>query len=428
MKFRSPSQARTTRTQTALLALATGLAVAAFALVCAAKPGHALTLADLTPSLLAAAAFWLVHVIVVRGRPGCDPLLLPLLALLTGLGLALLESVKPSLVPKQTRWVLLGLLAFTAAARYRHPERLMRYKYVSMSLGVLLLLVTSFFGRSVGGATLALKVGSFSFQPSELVRLLAVVFLAGYLSEKRQVLALSARRWWELSRQDVRYLGPLLSMWALSLLFLVYQRDLGAALLFFGIFLTMIYVASGRAMYVVTGLTLFAVGAYVCGQLFWHVRTRVDVWLNPWAHLEGKGYQIAQSLFALAWGGMTGTGLGRGFSAKVPAVHTDLIFAAAGEQLGFLGATAVLLCFAVLVARGVRIAARSDRDESFLLAAGLSIALALQVCVIVGGVLRVTPLTGVALPFLSYGGSSMVTNGLLVGLLAGLSAPQEEAK
>jgi cell division protein FtsW len=356
-----------------------------------------------------------------------DPLLLPLVALLVGLGLALLYHVKPQLLPQQVLSLVIGLIVLAATCHLRDVRALTRYKYTLMLLGVALLLLVIFVGHPLGAreVRLGIRVGGFSFQPSELVRILLVIFLAGFLAEKQEVLTYGARGWWHVARADMRYLGPMTALWGLVMLLLIKQQDLGMALLFFGIFLAMLYLASARAIYLVLGATAFVAGAYLTYRLFPHVRARFDIWLDPWADIDNKGYQIAQSLFALSGGGLFGAGLGQGWAHRVPAVHTDLIFAAAAEELGLVGATAVLLVFALILYRGYRIACRARDDVSVLMAGGLTTALALQVLIIIGGVVKMTPLTGVTLPFMSYGGSSLISNFLLIGLLLVVSGEEK---
>ncbi|MCS6860644.1 MAG: FtsW/RodA/SpoVE family cell cycle protein [Abditibacteriales bacterium] len=373
--------------------------------------------------LVGMAGFVAVELYLTRRKIHHDPLLLPLVALLVGLGLALLYHVKPQVLGQQAISLLLGLVTLAATCHLRDVRALTRYKYTLMLLGIALLLLVIFAGHPLGAreVRLGIRVGAFSFQPSELVRILLVIFLAGFLAEKREVLAYGARGGWQLSRADMRYLGPMMVLWGLVMLLLIRQQDLGMALLFFGIFLAMLYLAGARAVYLIIGITAFALGAYLAYRLFPHVRTRFDIWLNPWADIDNKGYQIVQSLFALSGGGLLGAGLGQGGAHRVPAVHTDLIFAAAAEELGLLGATAILLVFALIAYRGYRIACRARDDVSVLMAGGLTTALALQVLIIVGGVVKMTPLTGVTLPFMSYGGSSLISNFLLIGLLLVIS-------
>lgn len=400
-----------------LLSFAVVIGLGAFALVHLTRT-TAWDNALLVP-LVAMAGFIAVELYLTHQRIRHDPLLLPLVALLVGLGLALLYHVKPQVLGQQAISLLLGLVALAATCHLRDVRTLTRYKYTLMLLSIVLMLLVIFVGHPLGSreVRLGIRIGAFSFQPSELVRILLVIFLAGFLAEKQEVLTYGARGWWHVSRADMRYLGPMTVLWGLVMLLLIKQQDLGMALLFFGIFLAMLYLASAREVYLVIGITAFAAGAYLAYRLFPHVRTRFDIWLNPWADIDNKGYQIVQSLFALSGGGLFGAGLGQGWAHRVPAVHTDLIFAAAAEDLGLLGASAILLVFALIIYRGYRIALRARDDVSVLMAGGLTTALALQVLIIVGGVVKMTPLTGVTLPFMSYGGSSLLSNFILIGLL-----------
>ncbi|MDI7252877.1 MAG: FtsW/RodA/SpoVE family cell cycle protein, partial [Actinomycetota bacterium] len=285
--------------------------------------------------------------------------------------------------------------------------------------GLALLLSTIFFGREVNGARLWLILGPLRFQPSELAKILLAVFFAAYLAERKELIAGAGRVVAGVHLPRPRDLGPLLTMWALSLLLLIFQRDLGSSLLFFGIFLAVIYVATGRAAFVVAGLLLFLAGATLTFFLFGHVRTRVETWMDPLnpETIGDESYQIAQSLFAFAEGGLSGAGLARGSPGLIPFAETDFIYAAIGEELGLLGAAALALLYLVLCGRGLHLALRCADDFGKLLAVGLTAVLGLQSFIIMAGVTRLMPLTGITLPFVSYGGSSLVSNFLLLGLL-----------
>ncbi|HEY5505931.1 MAG TPA: FtsW/RodA/SpoVE family cell cycle protein, partial [Coriobacteriia bacterium] len=293
--------------------------------------------------------------------------------------------------------------------------------------GLVLLLMPAVIGREINGAKLWLRIGSFSFQPAEIAKICIVLFLAAYLSEYREVLSVSTRKFLGLHLPAARHLGPLVLMWAVSLVVLVAEKDLGSSLLFFGVFLVMITVATGRWSYAVVGSVLFAFGATAAFFMFAHVRVRVDIWLHPFADAAGTGYQLVQSLFAFAAGGLTGVGPGRGLPTRIPFVVTDFIFSAIGEELGLLGAAAIVIAYLVLCMRGLSTAVRARSDMASLTAAGLVATLGLQTFVIVGGVTRLIPLTGITLPFVSYGGSSIVSNFLLLGLLmrAGDATPAD---
>jgi cell division protein FtsW (lipid II flippase) len=294
--------------------------------------------------------------------------------------------------------------------------------------GLLLLLFTAIFGREINGARLWVDLGPVNFQPAEFGKILLVVFFAAYLVDMREALTVSTRRVLGVPLPPLRYLAPLLTIWALSMVLMIFMKDLGTSLLFFGALLALLYVATGRFFYVLVGLTLFFVGAVGLYFLFPHVQTRVDIWLDPWKDPSGRGYQIVQSLFALAEGGLFGRGLGQGYlilqsgNTIIPNLETDFIFSAIGEELGLVGAVGIILLYVVFVYRGYRIAVRTRDDFSRLLAAGLTSIFALQAFLIMGGVIKLIPLTGITLPFVSYGGSSIVANFALLALLLRTSA------
>lgn len=355
-----------------------------------------------------------------------DGLLLPLAAALVGLGLAEIYRLDPELMLRQATWIALGLAALIATvAATRDPAWLARYKYLFASAGVVLLAATLVFGAERGGARQWIVLGPISMQPSEAVKILLVIFFAGYLSERRQVLS---RPLLGGLGPEARHLGPLALMLALSLLLLAIQRDLGAALLYFGVFIFLTYAATGRARYALGGVAVFLALSVVAYAGFGHVRVRVDAWINPWADFAQRGFQIAQGLFALASGGVVGTGLGYGFPEVIPAASTDMIFAALGEELGFAGAAAIVLLYVLVVSRGfaAAIAARSEFES--LLAAGLAAALGLQTIIILGGVVRLLPLTGITLPFVSYGGSSILSNFVILGMLLSITDRTERSR
>ncbi len=404
-------------TELLLLLAASPVVLLAFALVLGADSA-ALTWPDLAVPAGLVAAFVAAHVAVRVLAPSADPVLLPLMALLGGLGLAVITRLDPDRAASQLLWLLVGVGVFVATlASVRSLERLARYKYTVMLAGLALLLAPALFGREVNGAKLWLSIGGLSFQPAEVAKVLIVLFLAAYLAENREVLSVSTRRVLGLWMPPARQLGPLIAMWAISLVVLVMEKDLGSSLLFFGIFLVMLFAATGRPSFVLVGALLFSGGATAAYLLFGHVRTRIEIWLDPFADVAGRGYQLAQSLFALAAGGLTGTGLGRGLPTRIPFVETDFAFAAIGEELGLLGGAAIILVYLVFCLRGMATATRARSDMAALTATGLVAAFALQTFVIIGGVTRLIPLTGITLPFVSYGGSSVLANSMLVALL-----------
>ncbi|MHB8619069.1 MAG: FtsW/RodA/SpoVE family cell cycle protein, partial [Chloroflexota bacterium] len=300
---------------------------------------------------------------------------------------------------------------------------LRRYKYSAAALGILLLVITAALGREINGARLWLRLGPVQFQPSELMKLLLVVFMAAYLEERREILARASYRWQTLKLSPWPYLVPLFLLWGLSLLLLLWQKDLGATVLMLGIALSMIYVATGRKTFVLAGALLLLFNVLLTYKLFGYVHQRIEVWLHPWQLASGPSYQIVQALYAVANGGASGTGLGQGHPGYIPFASTDFVFAATAEQLGFAGMLAVLAMYLVLVLRGLQIAMAQSSAFGQLLGVGCSMVLALQCLVIVAGNLALIPLTGITLPFVSYGGSSLVTNFVLLGLLLRLSTP-----
>lgn len=358
-----------------------------------------------------------------------EPLLLIAPLLLAAIGLIELYALQmkgtqvllSGVATRQMAWFGAGLVTFIiAAAIGRGYPTLKRYRYLWAALGTVLLGLTIPFGRSLGGARSWIALGPFYIQPSEFVKILMVLFLAGYLADQGHHLRQAHVRWWMRPLAAFWYLGPLLFVWGLALLLLIAQRDLGTAVLYFGVFLALIYLVSGRFSFVVAGGLVAFVGGVASLILFSHIRQRVQIWLDPWSDPTGAGYQIVQSLFAMGSGGLTGVGFGLGMPERIPAAHTDFIIAAIGEELGLCGALAVLALFLIVAVRGFAVAQKAGNPFGYLCAAGLSLLFAWQVVVIVGGVIRLLPLTGVTLPFVSYGGSSLVSSFATIGLLQGL--------
>lgn len=351
-----------------------------------------------------------------------DPLLLPLALTLGGLGLAMVLRLKPNLFPMQALWMAIGIVCFVISAQFfRHMEKFSDYKYLCGILGIGLMLTAILFGVDIGGNKNWVIIGPVRFQPSEFAKILIVLFLAAYLAERHELLTLATKHYGPIELPHPRFIAPLIAIWGLAMVIFVLQRDLGSALLYFGVTVLMAYMASGKLSYVILGLTLFFVGSFICYELYPHVRVRVDIWLNPWSDPSGKAFQIVQSLFALGSGGILGTGLTYGFPNLIPEVHTDFIFAAIGEELGFTGAAAVMLLYIMLIYRAFKIALSCNNPFSSLVAGGLAVATSLQVFLIIGGVTKFFPLTGITLPFISYGGSSMVANFILLGMLFAVS-------
>lgn len=363
--------------------------------------------------------------------PGHDTLIFPLTILLCGWGLIEVARLQETFLTRQLIWFSAGMVALllVAALPYRWYW-LDRFRYLWLFAGLGLLGLTILWGVNPFGIgdRLWINVGLFYVQPSELLKILVVVFLASYLAEKRELLTLTQTRLGLLRLPPLPYLLPLFLMWGFSLLLLVWQQDLGAAMLFFATFLSMLYVTTDQKWYVILGLGLLALAAVGGYYLFDRVRLRGDIWLNPWADPRGDAYQIVQSLLAFASGGFFGSGVGLGHPTPyIPVVHTDFVFAAIGEEWGLLGALAVILALLLLVARGLRTAIRAGAESSFaaLLSVGLSALLGWQSLIILGGTLKLIPLTGITLPFVSYGGSSMLVSCIMVGLLIKASSARQ---
>ena len=357
--------------------------------------------------------------------PHSDALLLPLVTLLTGLGLIMIFRLtynvegKEGLAITQAVWILIGSgTMFLLVLFFRNYHRFFDYKYLLAAVAVLLIASTfTPLGYEVNGARLWVSLGPVGFQPSEFARIALIIFFAGYLAETRDLLAATSRTILGVQIPALKYFGPVALVWAASLGLLVFEKDLGSSLLFFAVPLLMLYAATGRIAYVLLGTILFSVGSFLAFLLFDHVKVRVRAWVDPWAYPDTDGFQILQSIFNIADGGLLGTGLGAGFAQTIPEVETDFVFSAVASELGLLGATAVLLAFLVFVYRGTKIALLAEDDASKLLAFGLTAMFAIQTLVIVGGVTKAIPLTGITLPFVSYGGSSVVGNFILTGLL-----------
>jgi cell division protein FtsW (lipid II flippase) len=363
---------------------------------------------------------------VQKTNPAGDPLLLPIAVVLASIGLIMVYRLKPSLFMMQALWTAIGLGAFCGTAwLYKRVHIWSEYTYIWGALGVVLLLATALFGQEIGGHKSWLIMGPVRIQPSEFAKIFVVLFLAGYLDQRRQVLAYATKRYGRLVLPHPRFLAPLLAVWGLAMLMLVYQRDLGSALFYFGTALIMTYLATGRKSFFVWGGSLFSLGLLAAYQLFDHVRVRFDIWLKPWDDPSGKAYQIIQSLFALGSGGIMGSGITYGYPTLIPEVHTDFVFAAIGEELGLVGAGIVLLLYMVLVMRAFRVSLKAKTSFDILLAGGLATMTGLQIFVIIGGVTKFLPLTGVTLPFISYGGSSMIATFLLLAMLLALSEGRE---
>ena len=368
------------------------------------------------------------HMVIRFALPHADPYLFPLVAVLACFGLVVIYRIDEDLARVQAQWFVVGLVLFAGTIVFlREDFRVLeRYRYTIAAGGLLLLLAPRlpFIGQQVNGAYLGVSLGPISFQPAEFSKLAIVVFLASYLRDNRQVLVQGARRLLGLTIPPLKQFGPLLAVWGMAMLMLIFIRDLGSSLMFFGGFLAVLYVATNRLSFVVAGLAAFMAGATFVARTVSHVQDRVDIWLDPFAPelVDNAGYQIAQSMFAHADGGLFGTGFAQALlevdgNTILPAPHTDLIYAVVVNELGLVGGCGLLLVYLLFVERGFRTAMLATDSFSKLLATGLTAVFALQVFVIVGGVTRVIPLTGVTLPFVSYGGSSILANFMLLALL-----------
>ncbi|MYW67553.1 FtsW/RodA/SpoVE family cell cycle protein [Streptomyces sp. SID8379] len=371
----------------------------------------------------------LAHFAVRFRAPYADPLLLPIAVLLNGLGLVLiyrldLETEGSEAAPTQLVWSTLGVGLFILFVVFLRDHRvLQRYAYLSVVSALILMILPIFF-PAVNGARIWIQIGSFSIQPGEFAKILLAIFFASYLAANRNALRYTGKKVWRFQFPTMRVFAPILVIWLLSVGVLVLETDLGTSLLFFGLFIVMLYVATGRGSWIAIGLVLAAVGAVLVGSFEPHVHSRVEDWLNPFASIDaGQGAsQLAQSLFAFAWGGMLGTGLGMGHSILIGfAAKSDFILATAGEELGLVGLTAIFLLYALLVERGYRAGLALRDPFGRLLAIGLASIVALQVFVIAGGVMGLIPLTGMAMPFLAQGGSSLVTNWIIIAILVRIS-------
>ena len=368
------------------------------------------------------------HVAVRMVAPYADPVLLPVVAALNGLGLAVIHRLDlaedTSNASRQLMWMTLGVALFVVALLFVRDHRLLgRYTYTLGLVAILLLLLPMLpvIGNEVNGARIWVNLGPFNFQPGEVAKVLLVITFASYLVVHRDALALAGRRLLFIDLPRGRDLGPIVAMWVISLGILVLQKDLGSSLLFFGLFLVMLYVSTERPGWLFVGGLMFVVGAVGAYIAVAHVTERVDIWLDPWADPRGDGYQLVQSLYGFAWGGLIGQGLGQGVPDRIPEAHNDFIMAAVGEELGLTAVLAVLLLYGLIVERALRAALICRDGLGKLIAVGLGSTIAVQVFVVIGGVTRLLPLTGLTTPFLSAGGSSLIANWVIVALLLRIS-------
>jgi cell division protein FtsW (lipid II flippase) len=428
-------------TELILVLFAVVLTLVAFTSVSAAYT-DALPSGLLADGLGFAALALAAHIAVRWLAPYADPVLLPAAIALNGLGLVLIhrldlanspqghtvgQSAGRGDAPLQLIWTVIGIVGFVAVLAVIRDHRVLQsFTYTAMAIGLGLLVLPALLPAShstVNGARIWIRFGGFSIQPGEIAKLALEIFFAGYLVRKRDVLAMAGRRVLGVTLPRARDLGPVLVAWGASLLILTRESDLGSSLLFFGIFVAMLYLATGRRSWLLIGFVLFGIGAFAAYHLVGHVHERVQIWLHPLApgYITNQSYQLAQGLFGQATGGIFGTGLGQGRPDLVPFANTDFIASTIGEELGLAGIMAVLTIYLLIVMRGFRAAIRTRDDFGKLLAGGLAFGFALQVFVQVGGVTRLIPLTGLTLPFLSYGGSSLISNWVLLALLVRIS-------
>lgn len=402
-----------------LLCIAAPLVILMFAML-VVNQGQPLNFNTLGVPIGIFAAFVVAHLAVRKLAPGADPAILPITFALSGIGIAFVTRLRPELAVGQLMWLFVGVAFLVLALLFvRNLDRLARYKYTLMLAGFILLLspLIPFIGQEIYGSRIWLSIGPFSFQPGELAKIAIVLFLAGYLAANREMLSVFTWRVGPFNLPDIRTLLPLLLMWLISIGIVAFEKDLGSALVFFFVFLVMLYVASGKKTYVIAGVLMMAIGAVGLYFVFDHIQVRVATWLDPFADAQNTGYQLVQTIYSLADGGLFGVGIGRGLADQIPVVESDFIFAAIGEETGLLGAAGLLLLYLCLAIRGMATAARAKSDVSSFAAVGLTAIIILQAFIIVGGVTRLIPLTGLTLPFVSQGGSSLLASFISVALL-----------
>jgi peptidoglycan glycosyltransferase len=381
--------------------------------------------ADIGPFLaIILGLFVAAHIAVRKLAPGADGMLLPLAGLLNGIGYVFIARLDEDLAGLQATWTAVGITAFIVTlVVVRRPRTLERYRYTFLLIGagLLMLPLVPGVGRTINGAKIWVSLGAVNFQPGEFAKVALAIFFAAYLVERRELLAIASWPRFRPMLPDPKFLGPILLAWGLSLIVMTAERDLGSSLLFFALFIVMLWVSTEKVAYLGVGGLLFAAGSFFSWSTFGHVKDRVTIWTDPWSDASGKGFQIIQGWYALAWGGIAGRGIGLGTPTRIPEVQNDFIFAAIGEELGLLGGAAILIIFLLMIGAGLRIAVRAEASFDKLLATGLTALIGLQSFIIIAGVTRVLPLTGVTLPFVSYGGSSLVANYVLLALLMRIS-------
>ena len=415
--------ARRRSTELALIFMAAAITGVAYTL--ASLGANAVIPARLGPFLgLVLMLIGVAHIAVRILARGADGTLLPLVVLLHGIGYVMISRLDDKFAAQQSLWSLVSIAAFVLTLFVvQRPSDLARFKWTFFLIGAVLLILPMVpgFGQNINGARIWVDFGPLGFQPGEFAKLALAIFLAGYLSERRELIAASTWKIGPVRLPEMQYIAPVIVAWAFAVLVMVGERDLGSSLMFFTLFVVMMWVATERVSYLVMGFLMFGIAAYASWRMFDHVQTRVDIWLDPWSDEYGNGWQIVQSLYGIGDGGVAGRGLGRGTPNTIPYAESDFIFAAIGEELGLIGATSVLMAYLLLVGGGLRVALRTDRTFEKLLATGLTTIVGVQAFIIMGGVVKVVPLTGITLPFVSYGGSSLLANYILLALLLRLS-------
>ncbi len=422
-RVRSPLAQQRRRTELTLVVMAALITAAAYAIAALGTnaeipPGIVVFVAVLLGLLLAA------HLAVRFLARGADGTMLPLAALLHGIGFVMITRLDDRLASLQSVWSLIAVAGFVLTLLFvQRVADLSRYTWVLFVAGAFLLLVPLVpgVGQTINGARIWVNVGAINFQPGEFAKIALAIFFAAYLAERRELIAASTWKVGPFRLPEPRYVAPILLAWGFAVVVMVAERDLGSSLLFFSLFVVMMWVATERAGYLLIGLVMFAGAAWFAWTRFSHVQTRVDIWLDPWSRSLDEGYQIVQALYGLADGGLVGTGLGRGNPNQVPEAQNDFIFASVGEELGLTGAATILMAYLLLVGAGLRTALRTERTFEKLLAVGLTTIVGVQAFIIIGGVIKVVPLTGITLPLVSYGGSSLLANYILLALLMRVS-------
>jgi cell division protein FtsW (lipid II flippase) len=442
IKLREPARAR--NLELVLLVIACGICAGAMILVQLGTKRHVFDTSVLWIGAAILGLALVMHVVLRVVAKNADPFILPVALVLNGIGIAEIYRIDihdgdtgwDAIGVKQIVWTLLAMvLAIATLLLVRNHRFLQRYRYIFMAITILLLLLPMLpgIGYAPGGARVWIRVGPFSFQPGELAKITMALFFAGYLVTARDSLSIVGKRFLGMTFPRARDLGPILVMWAAAMSVLVFQRDLGTALLYFGLFLVMLYVATGRLSWVLIGLVLFVSGALVAANALVYVHGRFEQWLNPFDNTvynakTQASFQLVQGLFGFANGGITGTGLGQGRPYITPVANADYIVASLGEELGLIGVFAILGLFVVLVSRGIRVGFMAQDDFGKLLGIGFGFTIALQVFVVVGGITRIIPVTGLTTPFMAAGGSSLMANWIIAAMLLRLtdSIPAEQ--